>query len=80
MYSGSAEEGSTRDRQLSAVTAGLGRRWRSLTSLGRVGHVLVDGTEVVLLLAQLPGPENVTDALVEVRILALRTEVEERQS
>lgn len=28
---------------------------------------------MVLLLAQLPGPENVTDALVEVRILALRT-------
>lgn len=43
---------------------GLVCRWRSLTSVGRVGHVLVDGTEVVVLLAQLAGSKDVADALV----------------
>lgn len=55
----------------------LGRRWRPLTSLGGVVHILVDGAEEVLLLAaQLPGSENVTDALMEVRVLALGREAE----
>lgn len=55
---------------------GGGRRWRggrgSLTSLGREAHVLVDGTEEVLLLAaQLPGSQDVPDTLVQVGVLAL---------
>lgn len=55
----------------------LGRRRKPLTSLGGVVHILVDGAEVVLLLAaQLPGSENVTDALMEVRVLALGREAE----
>lgn len=36
-------------------------------------HIFIDGTkEVLLLSAQLPGSEDVTDTLMEVRVLALR--------
>lgn len=49
---------------------------RSLTSLGGEVEVFVDGTEEVLLLAaELPGPEDIPHALVEVRVLALRRRV-----
>lgn len=45
----------------------------SLTSLGVVVHILVDGAkEVLLLAAKLPGPQDISDTLVEVRILTLR--------
>lgn len=54
---------------------------RSLTSLAREVHIFIDGAEEVLLLtAELPGSEDVPDALMEVRILALRRGASRQQS
>lgn len=71
----SAEERSTRDQHRSLCSSRLpaAAARGSLTSLGREVQVFIDGTEEVLLLAaEFPGSEDVPDALMEVRVLALR--------
>lgn len=47
----------------------------SLTSLSVVVHIFIDGVEEVLLLAaELPGPQNVSDTLMQVQVLTLKTQ------